>query len=752
MTDTNTYGPPASARPRVRVVVATTVMLTFISVWHAAAIVLSDLASSAYYAGGIAENSIGKPAPWFVLAIMLFGFAIRAIYLESSSMFVRGGVYKVVREALGGILAKLSVSALMFDYVLTGPISGVSAGLYLAGLLNDTAGYLHQSWHVPAPYFAVGFALCATIYFWLQNTIGLRESSEKNLRIMQITSVMVVILIAWCLVTIRMHGYQPVPLPVKPNLHFGPDALGWLQNTAAPQITIIAVMIGLGHSLLAMSGFETMAQVYRELAAPKLKNLQRTSLVVIIYALVFTTSVSFFAMMLIPDAERVKYLDNLIGGLTMFLAGPALLKLLFHGFVVLVGALILAGAVNTALVGSNGVLNRVAEDGVLPDWFRSPHPKYGTTSRILSLVAILQILTILLSRGNVILLGEAYAFGVIWSFAMKALGVLVLRYKRPSPREWQVPFNFRIGATEIPAGLILITATLFSLAMINVLTKKTATISGSIFTLIFFLMFSIAERRNHARLQQHQEESDKFQLEERWDISAGGLHLRPGNVLVEVSDPDDLGHLERVLQAVDPEKQDVVSLVVHRIFPVASAEHPLDLDQIVSSRETRLLSKVVSVAEKAGKHLELLVAPARDPYCAIVLTAQKLQSSRIVVTHSPHLSPEEQARELGRAWEELPEPRPLLTVEVAPGADGRRATFFLGPHAPELRPADVELVHHLWRELTEQYGFGPQLHHRDVVSLALRRFEEELHTQRDAEIVEEIRRAGFSRDSPRPVA
>src|ERR1700694_2398557 len=102
---------PDSASTKTKVVVATTVMLSFISFWRAAAIVLSDLASSAYYVGGITERSIGKSAPWFILAIMLFGFAIRAIYVESSSMFVRGGVYKVVREALGATLAKLSVSA-----------------------------------------------------------------------------------------------------------------------------------------------------------------------------------------------------------------------------------------------------------------------------------------------------------------------------------------------------------------------------------------------------------------------------------------------------------------------------------------------------------------------------------------------------------------------------------------------------------------------------------------------------------------
>src|SRR6516225_5562795 len=77
-------------RPAVKVFVATTVMLSFISFWRAAAIVLADLASSAYYVGGDAEKVIGKSAPWFVLAVMIFSYAVRAIYIESSAMFVRG--------------------------------------------------------------------------------------------------------------------------------------------------------------------------------------------------------------------------------------------------------------------------------------------------------------------------------------------------------------------------------------------------------------------------------------------------------------------------------------------------------------------------------------------------------------------------------------------------------------------------------------------------------------------------------------
>src|SRR5690242_21557561 len=165
-------------------------MLSFISFWRAAAIVLSDLASSAYYVGGIAETAIGKSAPWFILAIMLFSYAVRAIYIESCSMFVRGGVYRVVHEAMGGTLAKFSVSALMFDYVLTGPISAVSAGLYLGGLINEAGDKLHiVEMHVNTEHFAALFAAVVTFYFWRKNIIGIHESSEKALRIMQITTV-----------------------------------------------------------------------------------------------------------------------------------------------------------------------------------------------------------------------------------------------------------------------------------------------------------------------------------------------------------------------------------------------------------------------------------------------------------------------------------------------------------------------------------------------------------------------------------
>ncbi len=721
-------------------VVATTVMLSFISFWRAAAIVLSDLASSAYYVGGIAETAVGKSAPWFILAIMLFSYAVRAIYIESCSMFVRGGVYKVVHEAMGGTLAKFSVSALMFDYVLTGPISGVSAGLYLAGLLNDLGEDYKIAWlHFNAPYFAAAFAAVATIYFWRKNIIGIHESSEKALRIMQITTVMVVILIGWCLLTIAQKGYHPVPLPSSASIHYGPDALGWLKGTVAPYITFFAILIGLGHSLLAMSGFETLAQVYREIASPKLKNLERAGTVIFLYSAIFTATVSFFAVMIIPDAARGRYLDNLIGGLSMFLVGPTFLKLLFHGFVVLVGTLILAGAVNTAIIGSNGVLNRVAEDGVLPSFFRAPHRKYGTTSRIINTVVGMQLLTILISRGDVNLLGEAYAFGVVWSFAMKALSVLVLRFKKPEERAWKVPINIKVGNTEWPVGLALITATLFLLAIINVLTKELATIAGVSFTVVFFLVFYFSERYHRHTEAADNAHLEKFRLDQNEEVSKQRLSVRPGNILVAVRNPIHLEHLEKVLSKTDTRKIDIVALSVHVVTQAASGEHDLEADQIFSNPETEVFSKAVELAEKAGKHIELLAVAGTSPWVAMVQTAQKLESARIVTGLSPKLTPAEQGKIVGEAWEQLEPPRPSLSLEVVMPDPSKSSYFNLGPHPPRLWPEDVDLVHRLWLDLSGK-GQGAKLRHRDIVGVALRRLEEQIRAGQEGAILSELER------------
>jgi amino acid permease len=275
-------------------------------------------------------------------------------------MFVRGGVYKVVKEAMGGTLAKLSASALMFDYVLTGPISAVSGGQYLAGLLNTVFPHFRIGWHLDPNSFAMIFAIAATLYFWWENIKGIHESSDKALRIMQLTTVMAVVMMVWCFYTLWLH---PAPLPPL-TLNFSPEGLGWAKDIGwLKPVGAIGITMAFGHSLLAMSGEESLAQVYREMEAPKIKNLERTGLVIFVYSMLLTSLVSFFAVMIIPDSVRIsQYSDNLLSGLAMSVVGPHWARVLLQAFVVGVGVVILAGASNTSIVGANGVLNRLAED------------------------------------------------------------------------------------------------------------------------------------------------------------------------------------------------------------------------------------------------------------------------------------------------------------------------------------------------------------------------------------------------------
>ena len=730
-------------RPAVRVFVATTVLLSFISFWRAAAIVLSDLGSSAYYVGGDAEKVIGKSAPWFILAVMLFANCVRALYIESTSMFVRGGVYRVVKRAMGGTLAKFSVSALLFDYVLTGPLSSVVAGQYLAGFIEDIARYAgHPLRHFPGDAFAAIFGILVTIYFWWKNTQGIHESSHKAMQIMEITTVMVVILIIWCTVTLFHVPFQVPPNPLKYGIKLDKESLGWLfalKDSWITQLTWFIVFVGFGHSVLAMSGEETLAQVNREIAHPKLKNLKKAAVVIGVYALLFTALTSFFAVMIIPDHVRPQYFGNLISGIAMHLWGPSWAKLIFHGFVVLVGVLILSGAQNTSIVGANGVLNRVAEDGVLTDTFQKPHPRYGTSYRIINLVVGLQLLTIILTRGNVFTLAGLYAFGVVWSFSMMALAVLVLRYTEPTKREWKVPGNIPLGkGRELPLGVILIASVLFMTALVNFFTKYQATIGGVSFSLVFFALFTYSERRATKRRAGRPEGLDQFRVYGNEEPASTTLGVRPGNILVAIRDPKNLYYLREVLRRTDTRQQDVVVMTArlyHREHSFGGSS-VFEASQVFDHYEQQLFTAAVAAAEKEGKPISLLVVPATDVFDAIVVTAHRLESSRIVCGLSNKLSPNEQAKLTGDAWERLPDPKPRIILEVRL-PNGVSREYYLGPHTPRLRNQDLDLLHRLWLEITSDPRFAGA-HHYHVVAVALEELERELHSEKRSEVLERL--------------
>jgi amino acid transporter len=705
-----TPDPKPTAGPRLgraaQVILVSGAMFTFIGCWRTAAVVLCDLASTAYYIGGIVEQAVGPAAPWFILAVMLFSYAVRSVYIESCGLFVRGGVYRVVKEAMGGFLAKLSVSALMFDYVLTGPISGVSAGQYLVGLgLDLYTLWAHQAVSPAAAgawkaWGSVALAVLVTLYFFRQNLLGIHESSGKAVKIMIATTVMAGVLLTWCLVTLVVSGPRN-GVPLAPDFRQTPDPLGFLGATSLGDslrdlsgrgwlslLGVLGVLIAFGHSILAMSGEETLAQVYREVEAPKLPNFKKAAFIVFVYSLVLTGGVSFLAVLLIPNDVRIKeYSDNLIAGLAMHAAGPDWARLLLHAFVVLVGFLILSGAVNTAMVGSNGVLNRVAEDGVLPDWVLEPHPRYGTTYRVLYLILFLQLFTILLSRGDVMVLGEAYAFGVVWSFVFKALAMIVLRFKDPRPRPYKVPLNVPVGPYEVPVGLSAIFLLLLAAALVNLLTKETATEWGLGFTAVFLGAFLVSERYNNRRGGgRPHEHLEQFNVSAASEVSAEALGLtKPVRAVVAVRSLGRLDVLERVLHDT---AEDTAVVVVHG--KLAAPPQPGEPAQL-SGHDRRLLTAVVDRSEKAGKEVRPLVLPTNNPLFALLSAVRGVHARELVLPATSNLlipdvllgssagrSYRSQVRRVTRLWQEVcgGRPEPLTVRFLTPD---REVRLELGP-------------------------------------------------------------------------
>jgi nucleotide-binding universal stress UspA family protein len=482
-----------------------------------------------------------------------------------------------------------------------------------------------------------------------------------------------------------------------------------------------------------MSGFETLAQVYREIAYPKMKNLVFAGNIVCLYAVFSTGMITLFAGIIIPDTVRGEYVDNLLGGLTMHLAGPELLRIIFHVFVVAVGVLILSGAVNTSMIGANGVLNRLAEDGVLVDWFRKPHKRFGTTSRLINVIAGLQLATIAMSGGDVYLLGEAYAFGVVWSFFLKSLGVLVLRFKRHD-QEYKHPVNLRIGGKEIPVGLATTTLVLGLVAIANLFSKQIATIYGVGFTVFLFVVFTISNYVNHHRAKTGKSGLEEFNLEMQPEVTAETVHARPGCVLVAVRDYSQMAHLRSVMEKTNLRRHDIVVMTV-RPVSAGAAEYELSDLQLFSDYEKELLTRVVTMAEKEGKTVDLIVVPGVDPFDAMVQTAARLKASRLVTGVSAKMDSDELARRIGLAWERLPEPRHPFSLEII--SPGRPSVYVnLGPHPPRLWPEDLDRAHEIWLRLQE--NFGAKLHHRDVVGVALRRLERDLEGERKNDVIDDL--------------
>jgi hypothetical protein len=219
-------------------------------------------------------------------------------------------------------------------------------------------------------------------------------------------------------------------------------------------------------------------------------------------------------------------------------------------------------------------------------------------------------------------------------------------------------------------------------------------------------------------------------------------------VLVTVRDYNTLSHLKWVLERIDTKEQDIVVMSA-RISQFGAAAYDLSTEQIFSDYEQQLFTRAVSVAESFGKHISLLVVPARDVWSAIVQTANNLEASAVVAGLSSKMTAQEQAFELGRAWEAMPEPKRQFVLQVV-HPDMKVDTFHIGPHTPSMKTEDVHLVHRLWLNITHEPGLD-RLHHNDILTEALTRFARDYTGHDREEILRELRKTSGKTVTSRPL-
>jgi len=272
--------------------------------------------------------------------------------------------------------------------------------------------------------------------------------------------------------------------------------------------------------------------------------------------------------------------------------------------------------------------------------------------------------------------------------------------------------------------------------VVNLFTKQVATISGVAFTIAFFAVFEISEKITQKRGAAHVE-LDQFNLEPGGELTPEAVGVRPGNILVMVRNYNTLYHLGAILRRTNTQKQDIAVLHLRLLERAASGEHELEPEQLFSREEQELFTRCLNLAEKMGKTVRLAVAPATEKWDGILRAAQGLKSSTVVLGLSPRRSIAEEARIAGLAWEALPPPKPQLTLEIH-SPNGQEHVFYLGPHAPHLTPKEIDLLHSLWLEFSNDVA-PEELHHRDVVHFALNELVRETRNSGREEVLERLR-------------
>jgi magnesium transporter len=685
---------------RVPIVLATSALSSFTSASRAAALALPELGFAAFFIGGVLRATSGPIGPWLVVLAALLGLGVRRLDLEHWTLFISGGLTGRAERTFGPRVANAATGVVAIERVLLTALACAVFGQYVAASFFTVTGYVRFPHQATSADFASVVALTMMAWLWIRARRGSLLTPAGRARHVWIAVGLLVVLLVFAIVAVAARGAWGALVPSLSDVSLGPRS-GLQGYIASPVWLIIALLAGFGRSASAIGVADSISRAAHELEPPRIAGLRRTIAITGAAALLLTGGLSLATLALVPAADP-RWANAPLSALS-HAAGPSWLQGLLTIAVIASAALLLGQTARAGLWGAEGAVVRLSQRGAIGADFQTVSPKTGNYTSAVDAGTMAAAFAVVVTGAGVTWLAAAYAAAVLWTLLFQTVTLL----------------RFRKAAGRSAPGVVAI-ALLLGVAAVAMLVHADAGAvgaTGALASVAVLLGFRKVERTSEPA---GTEDIGASELLPSDRLSIEQLSPRPGSILVPVRNPNLLTHLVAALRS--PGDRDIVVVSV-RLVGVDAADTGTDETQPTPA-ERQLFSRVLAVAERHGRVVRLLIVPAKDVFDAIVSTVIRLQANEVYVGESTTLPAEAQARLLGEAWERADAP-PIHVGLTIFRHSGRVDTFHLGAHAPEMRPADLDLIHHLWLDAVKTVG--PHVHHHDIVRAALTTMAEQIN-------------------------
>jgi magnesium transporter len=703
----NPTQPPLSTRRRVRVVLSTTALLSFISVSKATAMVLAELGAGVFFAVGIARSFIGPSAPWFVLVAAGLSAIVRAIDVESWAFLVPGGLIGRAERAFGQRAGCMATAVMLTERLLLVALCCVLCGQYVVSVV----GAWIAQWTVTARFTVQEIVTVGAIFLigllWTRSRLRFQIPASAFARGIWAGILILVLLSTLGLIAAARHDLSIVAATFE-------SPWSGIEGVT-PSFATFRVLLAFGLVLPVLGGGGSLGRMAREFAPPRIRSVRRLAFYVFFFVFLLAVLSSFLFVAVVPEELAASWTQTPLSGLAQYISLPSWVIGLLALGVPCAALLMLFPAAQAALDDTEQLLRRLSVEGLLPGHVANP-TNVATVAAMVITIA---------SGAQVSWLSRAYGISIAVALLVR---IGVNARLRKTLREPQ-PFRAPAAGVLFVAGIVGLSA----IAMIVSGDVPSITTLGSLCGLGLLLA---ASRRSAGGAVDVEE--NPFELSTTQDVSLGHVEARPGNILVAVRHPDSLGHVVAAMRTAGD--RDVVAVAV-RLLGVDDD----DGAGTTSTRDERyLFSQVIALTERYAHPIRLLIVPAQNVFDGVIAVALKLQSSEVFVGESNTLSAGDQARLLGEAWERADTTLDQKLRLVIYHHSGRTDAFHLGAHPPALSPSDLDLIHRVWLDSVK--AIGPHVHHHDVVRAALTQMEQKLTGPERDETLNAIRQVARPAD------